>query len=623
MFDECDEELGELGAADGAFDENTEDIFANGIDISFLSEGGHTLLVRAEDVHENEGGCAGISFCVDKTPPATEKAYGEPFFEELEEEMETEHYITSDTEIALYAADAETCSDSDVTATWYSVTPEGEEPAEFQEYDSPFMIEAEGAYEICFYSVDNYCNSENIECQTVNVDNTPPETTKSIDLTCNCTEIQCPDFDTDYLVSSNSSITLGAEDPGEPDSDVKATYYRYCLVDETIELSENATEGCEETCPGGEWIEYGGPFSLVGDDGYYHVEYYSVDNVGNEEERKCEEDLLSSLPLQPSSIGGDDKVYAADFNVSIYDETVCMSQALCEYRVYNSVCGEWTEWMARACNSTVEIEIGECCIGPQCCGAIKDLVVEAKITDCLGRTNSASGVFKVDLINPPATVIGPSGTVDGPLVNLTIDTNKLAECRFDVVDKSFDDMAFMFNTSDGYHHWYELDLEDGHYSYRYRCKDVIDNTMPWGLIIEFDVDSTENIGTTTTVQASSQSSGSGSGASYYSSSSPKATTTTAKATTTTASSYGADSAATTTTIEQADNIVYEEPSYESPYIEEPLATIQEDRGQDWVTGMMVTVGANPVVIPALLALLGGSIVVLLKRPWASANKKKE
>jgi len=79
-----------------------------------------------------------------------------------------------------------------------------------------------------------------------------------------------PDGENDWYVSDVEVSFVAVDDL----SGVNATYYRV---------------------NGGEWWIYDSPF-VISEDGYYMIEYYSVDNAGNEEEVKSAEIKMDQTP---------------------------------------------------------------------------------------------------------------------------------------------------------------------------------------------------------------------------------------------------------------------------------------------------------------------------------------
>ncbi|HDN50444.1 MAG TPA: PKD domain-containing protein [Thermoplasmatales archaeon] len=121
--------------------------------------------------------------------------------------------------------------------------------------DMLLYMQNEGMYYIEYYANDSFGNPTEIYNVTVYVDNTPPATT--IDLTG-------PASENGWFIN-NVVVTFDAVDL--PSAGVNYTMYR---ID------------------GGAWQLYTAPF-MVDTEGIHTIEYYSVDNVGNEETTKSGE----------------------------------------------------------------------------------------------------------------------------------------------------------------------------------------------------------------------------------------------------------------------------------------------------------------------------------------------
>lgn len=619
-----------MEASDENFDEPQEDVESE-YDAEGLGSGTYAFYVHAKDDFGNWGDCVSEEFCVDSEAPVTVKTYGTPFYEESMGDImngDGKHYITSETPITLTPSDDDWCDDSAVAGTWYNYTliymgdidvaMTAGAGTNWVPYTTPFTIAGpEGVYEICFYSEDNYCNVEEMTCQEVIVDNSPPETEKIVTGSCNCQEEQCDDYD--YLIFEGTNYTFQAEDSPAYNSGVHVTYYRTCEYENDEQVGEdmafvNQIETCDYEC-GGEWEEYydeSDKFSITGEDGLYYVEYYSVDNLGNMEEKKCEIDMLDNTPANttpdPEDVPGhtEGSTQVDDFTIPVEDTSICPTQSVCTYRIYNGPeCGGWTGWMERECNADLLVETGECCPDPCRCG-VKDITVQTKIVDCLGREATGQKTYTIDVVNPPATLVGTSGTYTGPDVELVIDTNKPSICRFDVVDRWFDNMAYEMETENNLHHTYMLEeLDDGEYIYYYRCQDMIGNTMPWALPIMFTVDSDYVPESTTTTSTSTtvvqQTSGNSVSYSYSYSGGSGSKTTTTKTTTTTAAGQGAS--VTTTTVEE------EETETTTTTVEEPVLEMEgagEEGGTSPMTGFVTSISQEPApllgVITAIIAI---------------------
>ena len=121
----------------------------------------------------------------------------------------------------------------------------------WERYTTPIELGEEGLYTIYYYSADLLNNEEEVKSITVKIDKTAPETTYSI---------SSFEGKNGWHVS-NVTIALNASDNA---SGINATYYR---IDE------------------GEWQEYKEEI-VVTKQGEHIIEFYSIDNAGNEEEAK-------------------------------------------------------------------------------------------------------------------------------------------------------------------------------------------------------------------------------------------------------------------------------------------------------------------------------------------------
>ena len=625
-IDSCPEGDGEpMSASDGSFDSSEEDVegqfnaatFAEGN----FDSGIFTLYVNAQDSSENWGSCATKEFCVDSTDPDIEKTYGSPFYSDDEND-----YIKSTTEITLTATDDPTCVDSGISATYYRYCKISEEEDEMVEsimqvegceyvcdgdwvaYESPFKIEdGEGLYQIEFKTIDNYCNEE-CGTQTVVVDDSPPETEKDGNW-CTCTSDGC---NYDHLIFDDNVFTLSAED--EPDdfhSGVDSVTYRYCTYnpetdgdDEEEECGEECMNDCSYECQG-DWHNISGDetsFSITGPDGLYYVEYYSTDNLGNKEQKKCEVDLMNNTIFSGFSSSIPSHTQIDDFTVDVTDMAPCLENAVCSYRIFNgSVCGDWTTWEERECNAPLLVDVGGCCdeTDGDCRCGVKDITVETKIEACQGHSATGSKTYHIDFVNPPATLVGTSGTYAGPDVEILIDTNKPSECRFDTSDKWFDDMAYEMETDDNFHHSYLLEgLADGEYTYYYRCQDLLGNAMPWALPIMFMVDSEQDM-------VASPSGGSPVFYGFSYSGGGSVTTTTAKTTTT----FQAPAPSTTTTIRQEVAEVQAAAENE-PYVP-PYGTVLQGPTSP-ITGFVTSVTKDPApILGVITAIIAIALLLIL------------
>ena len=212
-------------------------------------------------------------------PPTTTKSLGDPNYSDG-----VNLYVTSATPHTLTVTD-----DSPSWTTYYRYYPEGSPPPSWTTYTGPFTITgADGPYIIEFYSEDSSGNREvSINSQREILDNTPPETTL---------EVGSPSY-TDggnTYITSATLLTLSASDG--TGSGVLVTKYRVNT---------------------GPWTTYTGAFTITGSDGAYTIEYYSVDNLGNEETPKSLMVILDNTPPETSlTVGSPQYVDGVNLYVS-------------------------------------------------------------------------------------------------------------------------------------------------------------------------------------------------------------------------------------------------------------------------------------------------------------------
>jgi parallel beta-helix repeat protein len=144
----------------------------------------------------------------------------------------TNGWYTSPVTVSLHATD----SDSGVNATFYRIGTSGS----WLNYSSSFLISSEGNSTVQFCSRDNAGNNETVRSIVIKIDTKSPTT---------------------HATVSGSSVTLSASDNI---SGVNRTKYR---VDS------------------GMWLNYSGAFKVTVT-GNHTIEFYSIDNAGNNESIK-------------------------------------------------------------------------------------------------------------------------------------------------------------------------------------------------------------------------------------------------------------------------------------------------------------------------------------------------
>ena len=194
--------------------------------------------------------------CEDE-PPETVKEYGCPFYTDG-----IDDWITTSTLISLTATDYPISDPSGVANTYYRIFKwngaSWDVEIDWTIYTYPFTIPTQCYHKIEFYSVDNCSNQEEIKNQTVYVDDMPP-----------CSWLKVTD-DPDRYVCQVSTVTIEAQDSGNC---AVGSYTIFCYVDgELYKTAHNKKISFQ-------FNEYYG----FREDGRYVLEYWAVDDLGNEE----------------------------------------------------------------------------------------------------------------------------------------------------------------------------------------------------------------------------------------------------------------------------------------------------------------------------------------------------
>lgn len=196
----------------------------------------------AVDVAGNQGAVTPFTLFVDLSAP------------------ETEASVVDDYDVTLNAVD----NLSGVNYTVYSI-----DGGAWTVYSGEFTAGSSGFITVEYYSVDNAGNVEETKVLYLG-DRTSPVTEPSLDGTVT---------PSDWYVS-DVEVTLDAEDD---ESGVAQTMY---------------------SIDGGAWTAYDGPFELT-TDGEHTVEFYSVDNVGNEEDEQSIDVSIDTIgPTTTASVEG-------------------------------------------------------------------------------------------------------------------------------------------------------------------------------------------------------------------------------------------------------------------------------------------------------------------------------
>ncbi|MCD4770890.1 lamin tail domain-containing protein [archaeon] len=224
---------------------------------------------------------------VDTEAPETIKTVGEPKIP-LEEELDIPYdegwLVNGSTEITFDCNDVDPHPVGEVTMYWrwkYSEfgvdwTPWSEDIV----YDgSPITFHESSYHMVEYWCVDALGNEEEHTFELDAVDLTPPESWKEmgdpsilVDPDCNPEVEIC-----DYWITQGTEISLFCEDFGPHPSGVDEIFWRYDLDGEGF----------------GSWMPYDGPITF-GEDSNHTLEWYCVDNFGNEEVVKSELDTVDS-----------------------------------------------------------------------------------------------------------------------------------------------------------------------------------------------------------------------------------------------------------------------------------------------------------------------------------------
>lgn len=264
----------------------------NSIEISSedLSDGDMiSIKVRAIDAAGNAGDWSELSaqIVVDNTSPEAEITNNDDWINML-----------SDKNLIITEVD----TDNNLMNCFYKVNVvNGETTIDFTQTvcNQPFTINTDTA---CPIDGDNICRvSKKVQDKACNVNN-PLDGSRLFDLdrvapitTKTVNEPKHPGFLwmnvlVDWFVKDTTTVVLLCQDDPNPEDNIE-------------------TSGCKETwykvTPNMTEFElYEGPFSIGDEDGLYTIEYYSVDNAGNQEQTQSEVDKLDiDAPNTTKTIG--------------------------------------------------------------------------------------------------------------------------------------------------------------------------------------------------------------------------------------------------------------------------------------------------------------------------------
>jgi hypothetical protein len=220
-------------------------------------QGDHTVQFWSVDVAGNIENTKTIEFKIDTTCPETTASQSP--------DGENGWWKTSPAIVILSASDAT----SGVMEIYYQIDSGGY--AVVYGTSAVVTVYGNGIHTISYYATDYAGNQEFEKTETVKIDITPPTTILDIGL---------PQFTSvmDIYITSTTSFTLSAMDNPEG-SEVASIYYR---------VYPTGTPPPQ--------FEAGTAFQIVGDDGTYAIEYYSIDNAGNQEPLTTKTITLDNTP---------------------------------------------------------------------------------------------------------------------------------------------------------------------------------------------------------------------------------------------------------------------------------------------------------------------------------------
>ena len=201
-----------------------------------LRDGTYTFKVRAKDAYGMVDPTPAIfHFTVDTTPPYTSS--------NINAQSGNNGWYVSNVTVNLSSNDV-----NGVNATYYRINN-----GNWKEYENEIVLTNEGEYILEYYSIDDAGNKEKVKNITIKIDKTKPSTSHTI-------EPSSPNGKNGWYIS-NVTISLSANDAI---SGINKILYRI---------------------NNGSWNEYSQQIKIT-EGGEYVIEYYSIDNAGNEESVK-------------------------------------------------------------------------------------------------------------------------------------------------------------------------------------------------------------------------------------------------------------------------------------------------------------------------------------------------
>lgn len=264
------------------------------------AEGSYVMTVNAVDV-VGHSSSETRHFYIDKTAPVSATSISTPKVEEG-----GNIFVTGSTPLSLSASDSGSVS-SGVKRTEYSI----DSAATWNIYGNSISLSnaADGLHSISYKSADNATNIETAKQISITVDNSAPITTVSVG------EPNVQAQDSSFFIGHGTVFTFSASDAY---SGVSKTEYRV---------------------NNGQWSAYA-PFNLA-NEGTYHVEYRSMDRLGNTETAKSLNAIVDNTPPATThSIGTPKHITSGNTNyvtgntvITLAAEDSSSGVAVTEYRI--------------------------------------------------------------------------------------------------------------------------------------------------------------------------------------------------------------------------------------------------------------------------------------------------
>ena len=249
---------------------------------TFSEDSNHTLEARCFDNVGKED-TQSKDFIVDSVGPVVYRTVGEP---KIPTETEGNYYVTEDTEICVDAMNGE--SEPHPVPGEFTISCEG-----VQLDDNNCFHYTEDSQHTLYCSATDALLNPGSSTWADFVESQAPVTTISYE------GPQYPIENPKYI-DDVSTVVLTASDGETHPSGVDTTYYRYYIVDDKYCSGTQDEFTAPEAIPS--FTVYEAPFSM--DKSCHAIEYYSVDNLGNEETVKRSFIFVDTIaPLTDKVVG--------------------------------------------------------------------------------------------------------------------------------------------------------------------------------------------------------------------------------------------------------------------------------------------------------------------------------